>query len=528
MTVSNWQKFLLFIFIILSLSLASKPALAFPPQLVPDISPTLEKIIARSKMERTTSLGIALVDIQTNQIREEYNAGAALPWASVSKMLSLYYALSILGPQNTFQTELLAHGEFSSSELQGDLILKGGGDPSLNTDGLLNLALALKAQGITKITGRLFYDENNFHNQSEIANFGVGDEAYNQSIGALNLYFNRIQIVRSSEHGFRSVPNLPNFRMAQDEKANFAQGQRFKFLANNERLEDWLYSSGKHYEVLEELPIKNPSRFTAEIFADLLKAMQIQIGLPEVLLPEKQNGLYKNSKSIAVHHSVPIFELARLAMEYSNNLYTEAMLIKAARQETGKNVTLKEAAETMLAWLKANTTKIPWGEISMINGSGLTAENRFGARTLATWIASTYLTQFAKSSNESTSPQYYWALLPMAGQNSWLRERWNQPNIAHRLWAKTGTLDFVQSMAGIFVARSGKLYSFALTATSPLEREKLDKEAQERRATCVPKDTPGAGCEGKGEKMPQARAGQFGSKAKGLFMDIIQDYYERF
>ena len=74
-------------------------------------------------MERTTSLGIALVDIQTNQIREEYNAGAAslVPPSQKcfhSTMRSRSWA------QNTFQTELLAHGEFSSSELQGDLIFE--------------------------------------------------------------------------------------------------------------------------------------------------------------------------------------------------------------------------------------------------------------------------------------------------------------------------------------------------------------------------------------------------------------------
>ncbi|MBI2522219.1 MAG: D-alanyl-D-alanine carboxypeptidase [Bdellovibrio sp.] len=507
MDVSHLQNFLRNALVAVLYPLTLGLAYASPPLLVPAIPPSLERVIANSKMtgpsERHTSLGMALVDIQTNQLREEYNANASLPWASVSKMLTLYYALSILGPQNTFQTELLTNGKISNSEVRGDLILKGGGDPSLNTDGLINLALALKSQGITKITGRLFYDENHFYNQSKIANFGVGDEAYNQSIGALNLYFNRIQIVRSSGNGFRPVPELPHFHLAADDQADFVQGQRFKFLDNGQCMEDWRYSNNKRYEALEELPIKHPSRFTAEIFADLLRAIQIEIGPPELLPMEKQNELYKNAQSIAIHHSPPIFDLARSAMEYSNNLYTEAMLIKAARQSSSKNVTLKEAADTMLVWYKANAPKIPWGDISMINGSGLTAENRFAANTLASWISSTHLTKF---SSETTSPQYYWALLPMAGQNSWLKERWNQPNIAHRLWAKTGTLDFVQSMAGIFVARSGKLYAFALTAANLLEREKLDK----------------------GEQMPQARAGQFGSKAKSLFMDIIKDWYERF
>ncbi|HAZ11986.1 MAG TPA: hypothetical protein DCY86_04295 [Bdellovibrionales bacterium] len=482
-----WHKIFLFTFILFSIGAG--------PQLGPAVSPSLERLLAHSRLARGTSLGIAIVDIQANQTKEEYNSNMPLPWASVSKMLTLHYALSILGPQNTFQTELLMNDK-------GDLILKGGGDPSLNTDGLLNLALSLKTEGITKISGRFFYDENNFHNQSEIANFGVGDEAYNQSIGALNSYFNRIQVVRSSGNGFRSVPLLPHVHLGEGEKTSFAPGQRFKFLENSEQIEGWLYSNGKRYDAIEELPIKHPSRFTAEIFADLLRAMQIQVSAPEFLPSEKQNELYKNAKSLAIHRSIPTFDLARSAMEYSNNLYTEAMLIKAARQDTGKNVTLKEAATAMMAWHKVNAPKIPWGDFTMINGSGLTAENRFGARTLAEWISSAHLTKF---SSEAAS-QYYWALLPMAGENSWLRERWNQPNIAHRLWAKTGTLDFVQSMAGIFVARSGKLYAFSLTATNLADREKLDK----------------------GEQMPQARAAQFGSKAKGLFMDIVKDWYERF
>ncbi len=453
----------------------------------------VEKIIKRSGLLGATdgnSFGMALVDLETKQTKEEYQGQTPLPWASVCKMLSLYYSLSILGPKSTFQTELLTTSE-------GDLILKGGGDPSLNTDGLINMAFTLKSKGISKITGHFFYDESGFTNQTEISHFGQGDDDYDQSLGALNVYFNRLQLIRTSEGGFRPIPPLPNFRMNLDAENLFPPGQRFKFLDNNDKLEDWLYSNRKSYSHPIEIPVKNPNRATAEVFADLLRAMGIQVPAPE-LLPAPKSG-----KSLVIHNSIPTFELARSAIEYSNNLFTEAMMVKAARQATERPLNITESADAMLTWLKANAKNVPWGDIKMINASGLTADNRFGARTLAEWLANVYLTQLDKGSE---GPHYYWALMPMAGENSGMRERWNHPKLVHRLWAKTGTLDFVQAIAGIFVARSGKLYSFSLTASNLVERARLDK----------------------GESIPQGKVEKFRKKAKQLFMDVVQDWYERY
>jgi serine-type D-Ala-D-Ala carboxypeptidase/endopeptidase (penicillin-binding protein 4) len=93
----------------------------------------------------------------------DLNASIARPPASTLKVFTGGAALLTLGPEYRFVTSVRALGTVSASGvLDGDLVLVGGGDPTLTTADLTALATQIAAAGITRVTGRLLVDDRRF------------------------------------------------------------------------------------------------------------------------------------------------------------------------------------------------------------------------------------------------------------------------------------------------------------------------------------------------------------------------------
>src|SRR2546422_4508544 len=119
---------------------------------------TLAKRLARAlavpHVARSRSAALA-VDLTTGRPVYSQNLGLPLIPASNEKLAVTYACLVGLGPSYRFQTEVLGEGELAGSLWQGDVVLKGYGDPTLSTFGLLQLASQLYAEGIRRIGGRI-------------------------------------------------------------------------------------------------------------------------------------------------------------------------------------------------------------------------------------------------------------------------------------------------------------------------------------------------------------------------------------
>jgi serine-type D-Ala-D-Ala carboxypeptidase/endopeptidase (penicillin-binding protein 4) len=98
------------------------------------------------------------VDLATGQIFLSHNADVALEPASNEKLMITYGALTELGPDYRFRTVVLGDGRQVGRVWQGRLVLKGYGDPTLQTDDLRRLAKKLYARGIRAVTGHVAGD----------------------------------------------------------------------------------------------------------------------------------------------------------------------------------------------------------------------------------------------------------------------------------------------------------------------------------------------------------------------------------
>ncbi|MFI4982127.1 MAG: D-alanyl-D-alanine carboxypeptidase, partial [Nevskiales bacterium] len=95
------------------------------------------------------------VDLDSGEVLEQLNAADRLTPASLTKLAVAATALDVWPADKTFQTRLLGVGPFKDGRIDGDLVLQGMGDSTLDHLALWSLAAQLKGTGVTTINGRL-------------------------------------------------------------------------------------------------------------------------------------------------------------------------------------------------------------------------------------------------------------------------------------------------------------------------------------------------------------------------------------
>jgi D-alanyl-D-alanine carboxypeptidase/D-alanyl-D-alanine-endopeptidase (penicillin-binding protein 4) len=142
------------------------------------IQPKLTKALTASSLSlgRTSALA---VDIATRDVLYAHNSLLPVAPASNEKIPVSWAALTSLGPGYRFHTEVYGTGTRSGATWEGDLILKGFGDPTLSTADLNRLAATIRGRGIITINGRILGDESFYDRKRGAAGWKpgwVGDE----------------------------------------------------------------------------------------------------------------------------------------------------------------------------------------------------------------------------------------------------------------------------------------------------------------------------------------------------------------
>ncbi|MDX6487993.1 MAG: hypothetical protein QOK13_608, partial [Gaiellaceae bacterium] len=102
------------------------------------------------------------VDLSTGKVLYGRNQSLSLAPASNEKLALTYGLLTTLGPSFRIDTEVLGEGQLEGTVWNGDLVLRGYGDPSLSTADLRVLAQQVRAQGIRRVSGSIRGDETYF------------------------------------------------------------------------------------------------------------------------------------------------------------------------------------------------------------------------------------------------------------------------------------------------------------------------------------------------------------------------------
>lgn len=146
-------------------AVAALLALLFVPAAQARSGSALPHALAKALLARHVSpaeTGAIVLDLATGRVVFSQNASRPLLPASNEKLATTYAALTALGPSFRIETDVLGDGTQSGATWQGDLVLKGYGDPSLSSADLRKLAHQVAADGIAHVSGRVLGDESWF------------------------------------------------------------------------------------------------------------------------------------------------------------------------------------------------------------------------------------------------------------------------------------------------------------------------------------------------------------------------------
>ena len=156
----------------------------------PISTPAVRDRIARRLQEYPFSkanVGIHIVSLRTGRTWYSHNARKLFVPASNMKIITAAAALRTLKPEFRFRTEIYADGKISNGRLDGNLYLKGGGDPTLVDETLYLMARDINYDGIREITGRVLADDTLFDSKRYGPGWDKSEvKAYGAPLGAPN------------------------------------------------------------------------------------------------------------------------------------------------------------------------------------------------------------------------------------------------------------------------------------------------------------------------------------------------------
>ena len=388
----------------------------------------------------------AVLDARSGELLEARGETQALPPASVAKAVTALFALDRLGAGFRFATRVLATGPVSGGRVQGDLILAGGGDPTLDTDRLADLAIALKNRGIRGITGRFLLQDNALPGLSRIDAGQPLHVGYNPAISGLNLNFNRVHMewkraskgwqIAMDARGARHNPAVRIARAAIAER----QSPIFTF-EERDGTERWTVASaalGKGGS--RWLPVRRPAAYAGEVFQTLCAAQGITLPNP------RQGG--GQGTVVAETLSPPLVPLLRDMLRHSTNLTAEVVGLTASGQTS-----LRASAAMMNAWVRERHGV----DLALVDHSGLGGDSRVSALAMARLML--------------RNPQLTEILRPYQTPAK-------APADRAPVLAKTGTLNFVSGLAGHVQTR--RPLAFAIFSADTPRRDALRGDERER------------------------------------------------
>ncbi|WP_339760643.1 D-alanyl-D-alanine carboxypeptidase/D-alanyl-D-alanine-endopeptidase [uncultured Sulfitobacter sp.] len=424
--------------------------------------PTASELIEAANLKGQVAFVVA--DAKTGTVLEQKAPTVGLMPASVTKAITALYALDTLGADHRFETQIVATGGITAGEVQGDLILVGGGDPTLDTDALAAMAARLKDAGIHSVKGGFKVYEGNFPRVSRIDPEQPDHVGYNPGVSGLALNFNRVHFEwKRGNSGYavtmdgRSARYRPEVSMAVMQVQDRAVPV-YTYRDDSKR-DTWTVAKqalGKNGA--RWLPVRKPGRYAADIFTTMAGANGIRLRDLQMI-----DALPAEAEVVVTQQSAPLHEILRDMLKYSTNLTAEmtGLASTIARGKTPQ--TLKESAAEMNQWAKAT---LGMQNPALVDHSGLGSESRISASDM--------LTALVKVNDTGTLKPILKTIV--------LRDEKGRPKRDHpiKVDAKTGTLNFVSTLAGYIQAPNGREMAFVVFSADETRRATLSRAQRER------------------------------------------------
>jgi D-alanyl-D-alanine carboxypeptidase/D-alanyl-D-alanine-endopeptidase (penicillin-binding protein 4) len=366
--------------------------------------------------------------------------------ASTMKLVTTFAALELLGRDYRWRTEAHLGGPLVDGTLEGDLILKGYGDPKITVEQWQAFVADLRAKGIERITGDLVLDRSHFGLPAhDPAAFDAEPlRPYNVGPDALLVNFKTVRFAfepsaASDAVDVRVEPPLPQIAVA--ERPTLVDGD----------CGNWRRSVGGTFAnqpgaAAAAFPGTYPRGCGARDWNVALLDHPAYVHGMFVAYFAAAGGTFAGTvregtappvKPFAVLESSPLHDVIRDINKLSNNVMARQLFLTLATTSTAPPATLDGAREAVQRWLANRKLAIPGFQVD--NGSGLSRTERVTARGLAQLLA---------AANASPVREEFAASLAIAATDGTLERRMRNGSAAGRAQLKTGTLEGVRALAG--------------------------------------------------------------------------------
>jgi serine-type D-Ala-D-Ala carboxypeptidase/endopeptidase (penicillin-binding protein 4) len=431
----------------------------------------LERVFGAPIMARGV-WGVDIRSLDTGERFYERNADRLMMPASNMKIVTTAAAATILGWDHRFTTTLETLAPIVGGVLTGDLILRGGGDPSINTrEGrgmavLAEWASALRAAGITRIDGRIVGDDSAFDDEGigpgwawDYLQYGyaapVSALEFNENLGTLTI----TPAARAGDPAIVKLSAGCGLRVLT--RVNTGEAGSASTVDYHRRLDEpVLEISGSiavGATVLERtVAVVNPTLFFAQSLKDYLIDRGIEVTGPAVDLDDiavQMATTTAQRRLLVSTQSPPLRDIAIVLMKVSQNLYAETFL-KAMGASRGGLGTFENGLSNVRATLTA--WRIPEDGYVLYDGSGLSRYNYLAASTVTAILEHVYKDQALR--------EPFLATLPIAGKDGTISTRMKRTRAEGNALAKTGSISNARSLSGFVKTRDGEMLVFSILA----------------------------------------------------------------
>ena len=422
----------------------------------------LQQFLSRPQY-RNANIGVFIKDLTNDSLLISYNTEKYLTPASIQKLLTTYCALSTLGSDHRFATELFYTGYIKDSVLHGDIIIKGHGDPTFGSrlfgDTLVidNLAQTITNAGIHGIKGRIIADASVFGPDPVPHKWTWEDlgNYYGAAPSGLCMYDNTYTVIfQTGRPGTRAIitsidPHIPGLtirsyvhaaRIRSDQ--SYIIGAPFSF---ERKVTGRLPAYRRAFRVKGSIP--DPALLLAQQLYQRLTAEKILVNHEPISIYDPDSVTYNTGNMTILwrHYSPPLKQIISKTNEKSINLYAEELLLHLAlRYKDTVTTSAGVSALYQCLWsMGVDTTGF-----DLYDGSGLSHYNSLTVKALAQFLEKVY---------HSPNFRIFLSTLPVAGINGTLKYFGRGTVLDGHFHCKSGSMRHVRNYAGYYISSGGRV-----------------------------------------------------------------------
>lgn len=416
---------------------------------------------------RSAHWGVLVVDPGKGETLYAHNADKLFVPASNMKLVTGATALAQLGADYTWTTTLLARGTVRAGTLDGDLVVRGNGDPSISTHmrgdamvPLRALADSLRAHGVTRVRGRVVAAPSPFTD----APLGYGwewddlDESYGAGVDALYLNegFTEVVVHAGARVGdlarvaTRPATTYPSLivqarTVARPRTAADSVSQGTRITVGYDSSHAGVRVAGSIVEgdsAVVELAFRDQSAAFVAALREALRSSGITIG-------EARTDTTARVDSLVVLRSPTLREVLPYFEKPSQNQIGEILFKSIALKATG--VGRADSARQIVSRQLQD-----WGAaadgFTVRDGSGLSRHDFVSPRTLVVVL---------DAMHRRPDFRLFYDALPIAGIDGTIAKRMRGTSAQGNVHAKTGLVDKARSLSGYVTTADGRLLLFS-------------------------------------------------------------------